>query len=161
MTKQPKKTFAKVERHFARSLEGEVVEAGNLSYRDIVVRLHNLERAYIKQLRGNAFFVRELRRRVAEVLLQQAIFHNCSLAVCRGRFNRLSKIGFTNVETKASQHLFYARGAHERGHSLVARRVASRMVKELRNSLQRRKSWAARENLELLKTLLDDLDTGK
>jgi hypothetical protein len=141
---------------FARSLALEMTRAATISYGEVVRSLRRLEREYVPQLDGRPKFARELRRRIAEKLLEQAILHGCKLSVCRARLNAAARLGFTDVEQSAHYRLLYAKGAFARGHKRVAYRTATAVASDLERSLRRR-----RKNLlgkHLLKLTMEYLD---
>ena len=140
---------------FARSLDWEMTRAATISYDEVVSSLRNLEKQYVGQLEGHPKFRRELRRRIAEKLLEQALFRGCKLSACRARLNAASRLGFTDVERKAHCHLLYAKFAFVRGHKRVAYRVATAIAKELERSLRKRKSLLAKHLLTLAREYLD------
>lgn len=140
---------AAVERAFAKALGWEAASAASVSYKEVVVRHRRLERHYLKQAAGNRRLCREIRRRVAEQLLEQAIFHGCGLKLCRERLRRVSRLGFTNVERKAHYYLLYAKGAFARGHKRVAHRTTTAIARELERTLGKRKNPLARDLLRL------------
>jgi hypothetical protein len=146
-----------IELAFVRSV-GEALNAAGKDYRGLSVRLRGLKRLYTQRFNGNQRSIREVERRIAELLLQQSIRHGCSFKVCRARMNNLRKLGFSNMETKSTYYLLYAKGAMDRGHHNVARRAATRMAEELEHSLRRRKSLAGEKDLQLLKLFLTKLD---
>ena len=141
---------------FARSLALEMTSAATISYGEVVRSLRRLEREYVPQLDGHPKFARELRRRIAEKLLEQAILHGCKLSVCTARLNAAARLGFTDVEQSAHYRLLYAKGAFARGHKQVAYRTATAVASDLERYLRRR-----RKNLlgmHLLKLTMAYLD---
>ncbi len=137
---------------------GEALNAAGRDYRKVSVLLRRLERSQIAQLQGNQRLIQEARRRIAELLLWNALRHGCSFEVCRTRLNNLCKLGFSRIESKSTYYLLYARGAMERGHRAVARKIATTMKSELERYLQRRKSLAGEEDLKLIRSFLAKLD---
>jgi len=146
---------------FSRSLALETTRAATISYAEVVGNLRRLEKEYVRQLEGYPKFARELRRRVAEKLLEQAIFHGCKLSVCRARLNAASRLGFTDVEQSAHYRLLYAKGAFARGHKRVAYRTAAGVAQDLERSLKRRKSLLAKRLLTLTREYLDHIKTSE
>jgi hypothetical protein len=140
---------------FARSLDWEMTRADTISYSEVVSSLRKLEKRYVGQLREHPKFARELRRRIAEKLLEQAILHGCNLSVCRARLNAAVRLGFTDVEQSAHYRLLYAKGALARGHRRVAYRMAAAIAKDLERSLKKRKSLLGKELLGLTRRYLD------
>src|SRR5438874_3706914 len=94
-----------LEREFANALSWEVAQSGTFSFRGVSAHLRRLEHSFTSRLRRDRNGLREVRRRIAEQMLQQAIAHNCSLQTCRVKLNTLSEVGFANVERKAHFHL--------------------------------------------------------
>lgn len=126
-----------LEREFASALLQQVAAAGALPYRAAAARLRALERSYLTKV-NNKLLARELRRRIAEQMLHQAIFHGCSLALCRRKLSDLSNLGFATVERKAHFHLIYARCALAHGHKQVAHTTAKSIAAELDRSAKSR-----------------------
>ena len=139
----------KVERAFAKALDLEMFKAPTLAYSDTIVNLRRLERHYLKQLGGDKFLAREVKRRIAEKALEFALFHGCKLSICRARLKALSKLGFEDVERKAHWYLLYAKVAAARGHKRVAYAAVAATAKELQRSLRRRKSLRCEQLLDL------------
>jgi len=158
MKRRAKNLDAAIEREFAKALSW-VANAGNVTYRTVTARLRALERSYLKRA-GTKFASREMKRRIAEQMLHQAIFHSCSLATCRGRLRALEHLGFTNIETKGHCCLLYARGALARGHERAAQITAKVMARDLERSLRRRRSLLARDLLKSIHDLLRLSDEG-
>lgn len=126
-----------------------------MSYSEVIRSLRRLEREYVPQLGGHPTFARELRRRIAEKLLEQALLHDCKLSVCRARLNAAEQLGFTDVEQSAHYRLLYAKGAFARGHKRVAYRTAKAVAGDLERSLGRRKSLLGKHLLKLTKEYLE------
>jgi hypothetical protein len=133
----------------------ELAKVATVSHAEMDRALRNLEKCYVKQLERHPDLALEVRRRIAEQLLDQAVLRGSSLSVCRARLNAASKLGFTNLEKRAHYHLLYAKGAFARGHKRVANRVAVAIANDLEQSLKRRKSLLAQECLAYTKKFLD------
>ncbi len=142
---------------FARSLGLETARAGTINYTEVVSNLLSLERQYVAQLEEHPEFARELRRRIAEKLLEQAIFHGCKLSVCRARLTAASRLGFTDIEQSAHYRLLYAKGAFARGYKQIAYRTARAIVKDLERSLEKRRSLLGRHLLTLTREYLNHI----
>jgi hypothetical protein len=159
MKGRAKNQGAVVEYEFGKALDWQVAKAGSVTYRTVTARLRGLERSFLKRA-GSKFVAREMKRRVAEQTLEQAIFHNCSLAICRGRLRALEQLGFTDIERKGHCCLLYARGALARGHKRAAQITAKAMARDLERSLRRRRSLLARDLLKSIRDLLSSFDEG-
>ena len=141
---------------FARSFALEMTRAAKIGYGEVVRSLRGLEREYVPQLDGHPKFAKELRRRIAEKLLEQAILHGCKLSVCRARLNAASRLGFTDLEQSAHYRLLYAKGAFARGHKRVAYQTATAIASDLERSLRRRrKNLLGKHLLKLTREYLD------
>jgi hypothetical protein len=148
-----------VELAFVRSV-GEALNVAGKDYRKLSVLLRGHKRRYSAQLKGNRRLIREIERRIAELLLQHAIRHGCSFDVCRARLNELRRLGFSNIESKSTSYLLYAQGAMDRGHRNVARSIAATMADELERSLRRRRSMAGKKDLQLLRSFLTEFESS-
>ncbi len=135
-----------------------MTRAATISYGEVVQSLRRLEREYVPQLDGHPKFARELKRRIAEKLLEQAILHGCKLSVCRARLNAAARLGFTDVEQSAHYRLLYAKGAFARGHKRVAYRTAAAIATDLEQSLRRRrKNLLGKHLLKLTREYLEHM----
>ena len=121
--------------------------AGPATDREKTAQLRRVENEYCRRLANEPRLRLEVKRRIAEMLLDLSISRGQRIASCRARFNALAKLGFTNIEQKAHYHLMYARAALERGHPQIAFNLATRMVLDLRRSLRHRRSLLGRELL--------------
>jgi hypothetical protein len=147
-------------RAFAKDIDSAFIGAATVSYADIARRFRSLEHYYVPRLKGHPSYALEIRRRIAENLLEQALVHGCTLSFCRTKLKAASRLGYSNVERKAHFHLIYARGALACGHNRVAKRIVAAMVAELGRSLKKRKSPLAEQLLEVTKQLLNFIDKG-
>jgi hypothetical protein len=151
---------ASMDRALAKALDFECIRSASLSYDEVVRNFRKVERFYLKELRGDAKLSLETRRRIAEHLLTQALFHPCPQRICSSRLRATAKLGFENVEREAHFQLLYARGSLARGHGRIARKTAVEMTEKLRRSLRRRKSPLAKQCLTLFEGLLEYMESG-
>ena len=79
-----------------------------------MARLRRIESEYCGKLTSEPHLRLEVKRRIAETLLDMSITRGRSLKTCRMRFNALLKVGFTDIEQKAHYYLIYGRAALER-----------------------------------------------
>jgi len=86
-----------------------------------------------------------------------AIGRPSKMSACRERLKSLTKLGFTDIESKGHVHLIYARAALERGHREIARKTANKMADELERVLTHKNSRLGREILGHLRGLLANL----
>jgi hypothetical protein len=147
-------------KEFSRNLLRILERARGRRFSETASDLRVLERDYVQRFKSRPDLALEVRRKVSERLLEEAIKSGCKLSACRSRLNALSRLGFSEIEIKAHWFLIYARGALSRGHRLTAHRVASALSEELQASLDERKSKvnpkklaAARDLLRLFKQL--------
>jgi hypothetical protein len=154
---QRKGKGVRIEHDFAKALALEVAKAGTITYRAVVARLRHLERSYLAMLPAKSADALEVRRRIAEQVFQQALFHDCSRAVCRAKLRALSKLGFTDLERKAHFYLLDARAALSRGDKTLARKTAATMIRELENAPKRGRNDLRKELLGLTKALLHQI----
>lgn len=140
-----------IESEFVKARTAVFMAAG--TERQKIAQLRRIESEYCRKLANEPRLKRELKRRIAETLLDMSISRGRSLKICRVRFNALAKVGFTDIEQKAHYYLYYGRAALERGHPQIADNLASRMIRELRNSLRHRRSILGRQLLGHLERL--------
>lgn len=139
---------------FGHALDLELVKSSSISYSQVVRNLRSLERDYVKKLKAHPEFALEIRRRIAESVLDQALLHGCNLSICRAKLSNASRLGWTDIGRKAHFHLVYARVALASGHKRVARRVAFAMVKEIQNMLDEPKNGLSRSGRKFYGELL-------
>ena len=142
-----------------KHIESEFVKARTAVFmatgteRQKIARLRRIETEYCRKLASDPRLKLEVRRRIAETLLDMSISRGRSLRTCRLRFNALLKVGFTDIEQKAHHYLIYGRAALERGHRRIADNLSRRMIRELRRSLRHRRSILGRQLLGHLERL--------
>ena len=143
-----------------KGIEFEFVKArtavfvGTGTQRQKVAQLRRIEDDFCQRLAHNSHLRLELRRRIAETLLDMSLSRCQSFATCRARFNALAKLGYTDTEQKAHYFLIYARAALERKHPRIARNLIRTMIPELQRSLRRnRRNLLARQLLRLFEQL--------
>jgi hypothetical protein len=146
-------------RSLARSLDFECMRSASLPYGEVVGNFRKVEKFHLRELGKSAKLALETERRIAEHLLDQAIFHRCAQRVCNSRLKAAAKLGFTDIEREAHFRLLYARGALARGHRRIARKTATEMTEKLERSLKRRKSLLARQCLRLFQELLKYIES--
>jgi hypothetical protein len=154
-TRRGRKGVKSIGRDFAMDVEWKMIEAATISYVDVVRSLRSLERHYLARLQDHPELALEIRHRIAENELEQALIHGCVLPVCRAKLQVALRLGFSNVERKAHFYLLYARGALAHGHKRVARRSSSEMVGELERSLKKQKSLLAEQCLTRTREFLN------
>jgi hypothetical protein len=147
-------------RAFAKDVEWKMLEAGTKSYAEVVRSLRIVEGQYLSQLKGHPDLALEIRRRIAENELEQALLHGCTLPVCRAKLQAASLLRYENVERKAHFFLLYARGALERGHRRAAKQTASLIQAELERSLKKRESPLGEQCLRRIKDLIDVMNNS-
>jgi len=133
------------------------VEMGSGTERQKIAQLRRIEDEYCRRLADEPRLKLEVRRRIAERLLDISISRGRTLATCRVRFNALAKLGFTDIEQKAHYYLIYSRAALERGHPQIAENLARRMIRELQRSLRHRRSILGRQLLGHLERMASDV----
>ena len=142
-----------------KHIESEFVKARTAVFmatgteRQKIARLRRIETEYCRKLASAPRLKLEVRRRIAETLLDMSISRGRSLKTCRVRFKALLKVGFTDIEQEAHHYLIYGRAALERGHPRIADNLARRMIRDLRRSLRQRRSILGRQLLGHLEQL--------
>src|SRR5262249_8783519 len=114
----------RIGREFGKALAAELARRSARTFPQSIARFRRLTDDYVRRLSAHPRLARELKRRTAEAMLELTIMLPSKMAVCRRRFQSLSKLGFTNIENKAHFHLIYARAALTRGHRQIARSTA-------------------------------------
>jgi len=125
-----------IESEFVRARTAVFMAQG--TERQKIARLRRIESEYCRKLASEPRLKLEVKRRIAETLLDMSISRGRSLKTCRVRFNALLKVGFTDVQQKAHYYLIYGRAALERGHPQIADNLARSMIGELRHWRHRR-----------------------
>jgi hypothetical protein len=142
-----------------KHVESEFVKARTAVFmatgteRQKIARLRRIETEYCHKLASAPHLKLEVRRRIAETLLDMSISRGRSLKTCRVRFKALLKVGFTDIEQEAHHYLIYGRAALERGHPRIADNLARRMIRDLQRSLRQRRSILGRQLLGHLERL--------
>jgi hypothetical protein len=158
--RKPRETPASIGRAFAGDVEWKLFGAGTKSYGEIAKDLGALEKHYVSKLKHHPALVLEIRRRIAENKLEQALLHRCPLSLCNARLKVLSNLGFDTVERKAHFYLLFARGALARGNKSAARRMTSQIIDELQILLEGSSSPLAEQCLAYGRKILNSIDHG-
>jgi hypothetical protein len=142
-----------------KRIESEFIKARAAVFMDTrterqkIARLRRIETEYCRKLASKPRLKLEVRRRIAETLLDMSISRGRTLKTCRVRFKALLKVGFTDIEQKAHHYLIYGRAALDRGHPRVAHNLSRSMIRELRHSLRHHRSILGRQLLGHLERL--------
>jgi hypothetical protein len=124
------------------------------THRQKVAQLRRIEDEFCHRLSHKPSLKLELKRRIAETLLDMSISRGQTFATCRARFNALAKLGYTDTEQKAHYVLIYARAAFDKGHPRIGLNLTRAMILELRRSVRRRpRNLLARQLLRLFEQL--------
>src|SRR6185437_10977209 len=95
-----------------------------MTFREFARRLRAIEHKYLPAINNDAVFALELRRRVAENMLEASIVHKCSLRFCMKKLNENFSLGFSNRWREVHFRLRYAEAFLVRGSSRTAMRMA-------------------------------------
>jgi len=143
-----------------KGIESEFVKArtavfmGVATQRQKVAQLRRIENEFCRRLAHKPLLKLEVKRRIAEMLLDMSISRGQTHATCRVRFNALAKLGYTDTEQKAHHFLIYARAAFDKGHPRISANLTRAMILELQRSLRRRpRNPLARQLLRLFEQL--------
>jgi len=127
---------------------------GVATQRQKVAQLRRIEDEFCRRLAHKPRLKLEVKRRIAEMLLDMSISRGQTLATCRARFNALAKLGYADTEQKAHHFLIYARAALDKGHPCISTNLTRAMILELQRSLRRRpRNPLARQLLRLFEQL--------
>jgi len=88
-----------IESEFVKARTAIFLAAG--TERQKIARLRRIESEYCRKLASAPRLKLEVKRRVAETLLDMSISRGQSLKTCHVRFNALLKVGFTDLQQKA------------------------------------------------------------
>lgn len=155
-----RKSVEAIGRDFARAVDWETIRAATISQTEIENNLRNLEGYYVNLLEKHPKFALEVRRRIAEMLFEQAVLRQNSLSACRARLNAASRLGYTNIERKAHCHMLYAMYASARRNERVAIKIATAIANDLELSLKKRKSLLAEQCLAHAKRFLEFINSA-
>lgn len=133
-----------VGREFASAVDSVFVSLQKMSYRKALRTLRLIEASFIVKLPSRSKSRRELRRRIAELSLEQALTHGCDLRECRTKLTYLEILGWSTVDKKLFTLLLYARGMVVRRHFLVARAVTQQGISASKQRLRRIEGKAPR-----------------
>jgi hypothetical protein len=107
------------EKKLCQALAGDLEDLSARKYErsfdDLVEAFRAVESSYLVQFESNQFLALETRRRVAEMRLKAATFKCCPLETCRAQLDHLFRLGFTDLERKATMCIFFAQYRRETG----------------------------------------------
>ena len=124
----------RIESEFVKARTAVFISAA--TQRQKVAQLRRIQDEFCRRLARNPGLKLEVKRRIAETLLDMSISRGQTLATCRARFNALAKLGYTDTEQKAYYVTIYARAASDKGHPRIGANLTRAMSLELRRSAQ-------------------------
>ena len=124
-------------REFAHDLDLVFLRLPKVSFAESINILRQIEAKRVAQLSNHPELALELRRRTAELSLEQALLHGCSLRQCRKWLARAEELGWSIIDQKLHFHLIYARGMIARGHYRTAGIFAKRCIADIKQELGR------------------------
>jgi len=124
-------------------------------HRMAIRKFRALEKSYVNQLHDYPELALEIRRRVAEMLLDLTLVHDCKLQTCRAALKKLKVLGWSEWDKRLHFQLLYARGTFARGHLGVAKRIARKAVEEIEARLDELEKQTNRRGRKYLTDFLD------
>jgi hypothetical protein len=108
-----------------------------MPFDDLVEAFRALENSYLVQFETNQLLALETKRRVADMRLKAATFKCCPLETCRAQLDNLFRLGFTDLERKATMCIFFAQYCRETGIAQQGIDVLEPVQAELQAELNR------------------------
>lgn len=124
-------------RAFARSVDLLYSGFARASYTESIRALRRIETEHVKKLRKGSVLRLELRRRTAELFLEQSLVHGCPLSVCRRRLKIAQRIGWSGVDRELHFSLLFARGMIARGHFRTATAISNHCISSAQRELRK------------------------
>lgn len=95
-------------RALAKAIDAAWLRTRDSSFTQKVDEYRQVEREFVQRAGGDAFFVLETKRGIAEAILRQANVTNQPFNVCQDIWNELVQLGFSNIEVTCTMSWFYA-----------------------------------------------------
>jgi len=127
----------KLERQFVRELGDVFARKYEMSFEDLVKAFKAVETHYV-ELETKPFLILETKRRVAEWTLMAATDKRCPYETCRAQLDHLFQLGFTNLQTKATMCIIFARFCRATRHAREGIELLEPVVEELQSELNRK-----------------------
>jgi len=127
----------KLERQFVRELGDVFARSEQMSFEDIVDAFKAVESHHV-ELETRPILILETKRRVAEWMLMAATDKRCPHEISRVKLDNLFKLGFTNLQVKATMCLFFARYCRATSHAREGIELLEPVVEELQSELNRK-----------------------
>ena len=126
-----------IDRAYARAIDLVYFSLREMSYPDSLRALRRIEAEYVQLLPQRPKSALELRRRTAELVLEQALVHGCSKLECRRKLVAAELLGWSDISRSLHFHLLYARGMITRGHYRAARTASIASIHAIHRELAR------------------------
>lgn len=144
-----------IEQAFAHESSWLYFQSMSAGHGTAIRKFRYLEKTYVSQLYDYPELALEIRRRVAEMLLDLTLVHGCKLPTCRATLKKLERLGWSEWDRKLHFQLLYARGTFARGHSGVAKKIAREAAAEIQARLDELEKRTNRRGRKYLTDLLD------
>jgi hypothetical protein len=153
----------RLENVFAREIETLWIASIEGTFREFARNLRGLERKYVAAVEHDPIFVLEIKRRVAEYMLEASISRGCAPRLCREKLKENLRLGFTDRWREVYFRLQYAEAFRLRGSSKLAMRMVGE-VSNLIGGVERKgpkydksqakiyRAWAARIEAAIVET---------
>ena len=146
-------------RAFTKEIESRLWNSPKGTFGEFARDLRRIERKYVVALEDNSALALEIRRRVAEYLLQSSVAHGCALRLCKEKLKRNLQLGFTDGWREVHFRTMFAEALVQRG----GLRAGKRMLAEARNLTSELEKKGAKENksqAETYRTWMSRLETA-
>lgn len=123
-------------RALARALDQVSAKSLSAGFEEMAAAYREVESAFLPQVAGDDRLVLETKRRVAELILYEALSKEMPPEVCRESLRQVEHLGFADLERKATVYLIYARDCLKRGRKREGATLLEPVERELTEAVQ-------------------------
>lgn len=141
-------------RALARALDQVSAKSLSSTFEEMVAAYQEVERAFLPQVADDERLVLETKRRVAELILYAALEKEASPGVCKESLQEVERLGFNDLERKATIYLIYARDCLKRGREREGAALLAPVRQELVEAVRQLDTPVYRHLLDLVDQVL-------
>lgn len=150
---------------FGKATDAAWLRTRGWDFNALVDEYKHIEADFVARAVGSEVHVREIQRRITEIILQAALGQQQPFAICQQWWGHLGFLGFSDIERKCTMSWFYADGCLSYGQFDTGLAVLEPLIAELEASIADPTCTESaqrfyRQELETLCKIRDDLKAG-
>ncbi len=127
--------IAEISGAFGQATDAAWLRTREWDFEVLVVEYKRLETEFVARVGSSEVHVREIQRRITEIILQAAIEREESFATCQQWWDELGRLGFSDIERCCTMTWFYGDACLAHGEFDAGLAVVKPLITELEISL--------------------------